>query len=451
MAALKDLEGKKIGRYQLVRHLETGGMAEIFLARHEGPGGFKKELVIKALQARYAEDPAVVAMFLEEARIGAELNHPGIVDVFDAGFDEGVHYIAMEHIPGKTLTEVIRRGIEVSKPLSRTDASYIIAQVADALGYLQHGLDAEGRPFEIVHRDVSPSNVVIGHGGQVKLIDFGIARQGKGVKEDAGTRPGKVAYMSPEQVQALPLDGRSDIFSLGIMLYEITLFRRLFRGKPEAVMRRIVNEKPPPPTFVARDYPPALELCVLRALARRTEDRYPSADAMFRELDAFLGSSGSRVGHRALAEYVAAIEDRGAEVSELGARRARAFMDDEGVFLDPNEEELDFDGAAHRGGAGTGASIAAALSAAGPLVPVGDTAAARRLTPMPPAASRAISATLVAASRRSPSAETAPELEKEHPQVARTVGAAGGRARMWVGILLVAAAAAALTRFLMEF
>ncbi len=371
----KDLKGRKLGGYTVLEHLETGGMAEIFLARHEGPGGFTKNLVLKTLQGRYADDPLVVKMFLEEARIGALLNHPSIVDVHDAGEEDGVHFIAMEHIPGQTLTEVVRRGIQVSRPLSRTDAAYILAQVADALAYMQDGLDTNGRPFQIVHRDISPSNILIGQGGQVKLIDFGIARQGRAVREESGARPGKVAYMSPEQVRALPLDGRSDLFSLGIILYEITLGRRLFRGAPEVVMKRIVEDKPPPPTYVDREFPPALELAILRALEKRPEDRYRGAEDMYRDLDAYLATAGARSGNRLLGDYVRALFDPEAPVSEAGARRARAFMDDEGVFVD---EELDLDRRSRTPADG----LAAALQAAGPLVPVG-AQAKRQPTPGP--------------------------------------------------------------------
>src|SRR2546423_4938594 len=243
MPSPKDLKGRRVGRYDLVEHLASGGMAEIFLARHEQEAGFSKELVLKILQARYAEHAEVVRMFLDEARLAAKLNHPNIVDVYELGRDEGLRYIAMEHIRGKTLTEVVRRAIEVSRPLPVDHAAYLVAETAAGLAYMHDGSDGRGQPFRIVHRDISPSNLVISFSGQVKIIDFGIAREDSAAA-DSGARPGKGSYMSPEQVQGGALDGRSDIFSLGTILYEITLGRRLWRGPKEVVMRRIVEEKP---------------------------------------------------------------------------------------------------------------------------------------------------------------------------------------------------------------
>src|SRR5437870_4703151 len=136
MGAPRDLKGQRVGRYTLVDHLASGGMAEIFLARHEVEGGFAKELVLKILQGRYAENPDVVRMFVDEARLGAKLNHPNIVDVYDVGVDGGLHYIAMEHIPGKTLTDVVRRALEVSNPLPLDHAAYIVAETAAGLAYM---------------------------------------------------------------------------------------------------------------------------------------------------------------------------------------------------------------------------------------------------------------------------------------------------------------------------
>ena len=197
MASAKDLKGTRLGRYTLVEHLATGGMAEIFRASHEAAGAFRKELVLKILQPRWAEHPAVVEMFLGEARIAAMLEHPNIVDVYDVASEEGTHYIAMEYIRGKTLTELARRAIEVSQLLYLDIGAHIVAEIAAALAYMNEGLDDNGQPMQVVHRDVSPTNVIIGTSGQVKLIDFGIARQGTGIKEESGIRPGKASYMSP--------------------------------------------------------------------------------------------------------------------------------------------------------------------------------------------------------------------------------------------------------------
>jgi tRNA A-37 threonylcarbamoyl transferase component Bud32 len=356
----KELKGKRVGRYTLVDHLASGGMAEIFLARHEAEGEFAKELVLKILQDRYADHQEVVGMFLDEARLGAKLNHPNIVDVYDVGSENGLRYIAMEHIPGKTLTEVVRRGIEVSKPLPLDHAAYLVAETAAGLAYMHDGTDSHRRPFRIVHRDISPSNLIVSYSGQTKIIDFGIAREGEGPDPESGARPGKVSYMSPEQVQGGKLDGRSDIFSLGTILYEITLGKRLWRGAKEVVMRRIVEENPPPPTYVDRSHPPALELIVLRALEKRPEKRYPDAGQLFEELEAYLVASGARTRNHQIAQYLHDMFGKDAQVSEMGVRRARAFADDEG-----DEDELDFD----RPTRGAGKALADALRSSNPFAP----------------------------------------------------------------------------------
>jgi serine/threonine protein kinase len=357
----KELKGKRVGRYSLLDHLASGGMAEIFLARHEAEGDFAKELVLKILQDRYAEHPEVVRMFLDEARMGAKLNHPNIVDVYDVGQDQALRYIAMEHIPGKTLTEVVRRGIEVSKPLPLDHSAYLVAETAAGLAYMHDGTDNHRRPFRIVHRDISPSNLIISWSGQTKIIDFGIAREGEAPDLESGTRPGKVSYMSPEQIQGGKLDGRSDIFSLGTILYEITLGKRLWRGPKEVVMRRIVEENPPPPTYVDRAYPPALELIVLRALEKRPEKRYATAGELFEELEGYLVASGARTRNHQMAQYLHDLFAQDAQVSEMGVRRARAFEDDEA-----DEDALDFD----RPTRGAGKALADALRSSNPFAPV---------------------------------------------------------------------------------
>lgn len=343
--------GKTLGRYTVVEHLDSGGMAEIFLAVNEGASegaspvrsggaGFRKALVLKLLQSRYHDNAQVVEMFKDEARIGARLHHPSIVDIYDFATAEGQHFIAMEHIEGRILTQLIRRGLEVGQPLPLGLAAYICAQVAEGLAYMYEGRDRSGQPLSVVHRDISPTNIIISDRGHTKIIDFGIATDHGDRKEDHEGRPGKYSYMSPEQVQGQRLDGRSDIFSLGIILYEITLGRRLYRGKPQVIMKRIVEEQIRPPTFLDRDYPPALEKIVMKALAKRPQDRYASAEAMGRDLDAFLGSLPERIGERQVATYLRAIEAPSAAISDRGRRRAAAFVGEDDDYED---EELDFD------------------------------------------------------------------------------------------------------------
>jgi serine/threonine protein kinase len=361
-AGAKQLIGKKLGRYTLVEHLATGGMAEIFLARDEASGSFRKDLVLKILQPRWAEHQAVVEMFEGEARIAAMLSHPNIVDVYDLATDQGNTFIAMEYVRGKTLIELAKRAIEVSQQLPLDVGVHIIGEVAAALAYMNEGIGADGQPMQVVHRDVSPTNVIIANTGQVKLIDFGIARQGSAVSEQEGIRPGKASYMSPEQAKGEALDGRSDIFSLGTILYEITVGRRLWRGAKEDAIRRIVEEKPAPPSFVVREYPGDLEMVVMRALEKRPEDRYQSAGELADDLQKFLQEMGAMMrSHHQMARYLRDLYSPAAEaqITEDGMRQARIFAEgDEG-------EALDFDQVPSHG---PGAALARALRAAGSAV-----------------------------------------------------------------------------------
>jgi serine/threonine-protein kinase len=361
MSSTSELIGTQLGRYSLIEHLATGGMAEIFLARQEGMGKFKKDLVLKVLQTRWEAYPEVVDMFLEEARISALMSHPNIVEVFDIAAENGRHFIAMEHISGRTLAELARRAIQVTKSISIEVGAYIAAELASALAYMYDGSDGIGEPFRVVHRDISPSNILISTTGQVKLIDFGIARQGN-VTQESRARPGKFTYMSPEQVQGLPVDGRSDIFCLGTILYEITLGRRLWRGPREVSMKRIVEERPKPPTFIRRDYPTELELIVLRTLEKKPEDRYQSAAELHGDLQGFLARSNAHLrSHFHMADYVAKIfsEEAEALISEAGRKRAQEFVDNtDGAESEPADLDFDADLAA-----GPGAALARALRA----------------------------------------------------------------------------------------
>jgi hypothetical protein len=226
--------------------------------------------------------------------------------------------------------------------------------------------------MHVVHRDVSPTNIIIGTSGQVKLIDFGIARQGTAIKDEPGIRPGKASYMSPEQAQGIPLDGRSDIFSLGTILYEITVGRRLWRGSRENAVRRIVEEKPAPPTYVRHDYPGDLEMIVMRALEKKPEDRYQSAQEFANALQYFLQDSGARMrSHHQLARYLRELysPEAEAQITEDGIRQARLFAEGDEDGQRDDVEALDFDQAAADG---PGAALARALRAGGSALKVDD-------------------------------------------------------------------------------
>jgi serine/threonine protein kinase len=301
---LPNMIGRKVGRYEVIRHLASGGMAELYIARQQAMGGFEKPVVLKLLQPRYAEKASVVTMFLDEARLAAKLNHPSIVHVYDVAEAGGMKYIAMEYIQGETVAEIVTRGLATNNYLPLEHAVHIVAQTAAGLAYAHERREPDGRILRIVHRDVSPTNVLVSYEGQTKIVDFGIARAQDELREEAGILPGKASYMSPEQIRGEGADYRSDVFALGIILYELTLCQRLYRGAPDEVMRRIVDETITPPTALRRDYPPALELIVMRALEKRPEDRFQSAETMRHELEEFLDDSGLRTGNRRVSLYM---------------------------------------------------------------------------------------------------------------------------------------------------
>jgi tRNA A-37 threonylcarbamoyl transferase component Bud32 len=343
MGSIDEMIGRQVGRYRIVRHLASGGMAELFIARQEAMGGFEKEIVVKILQGKYAENPRVVQMFLDEARLAAKLNHQSIVHVYDVADDGGMKYIAMEYIRGETLTDIVRRGLSVGRYIPLEHAVHVVRQTAAGLGYAHSAHDLEGKQLRIVHRDVSPTNILVTMEGQTKIVDFGIARVQDELRDEAGVRPGKASYMSPEQVRGEGVDYRSDIFSLGIILYEIALGQRLFRGPADTVMKRILEETIPPPTAIKRDFPPALEQIVMRALEKRPEDRYQSAEQMRVDLEEFLADEGLRTGSRRMALYMKDIfPPQGGTPAPGVPAAAEGGLPLEARVRD-DSEELDFD------------------------------------------------------------------------------------------------------------
>jgi hypothetical protein len=247
--------------------------------------------------------------------------------VYDVADEGGVKYIAMEYIHGETLIDIVKRGLAVGKYLPLEHAVHVVRQSAAGLAYAHGRREADGRLLRIVHRDVSPTNILVSYEGQTKIVDFGIARIQDELREESGILPGKASYMSPEQVRGEGADYRSDIFSLGVILYEITVGQRLYRGKPKEVMKRIVEDKVPPPTAVRRDYPPPLELIVMHALEKRPEDRYQSAEEMRVDLEEFLADEGLRTGTRRMGLYMNEIFAPAAPVSAAGVDQSRGYGD----------------------------------------------------------------------------------------------------------------------------
>ncbi|MBI3184428.1 MAG: serine/threonine protein kinase [Myxococcales bacterium] len=279
----------EFGRYQLLKKIASGGMGQIFLARAAGERGFEKLLVIKRILPHLLEDEEFFTMFFDEARVSARLNHPNIVQIFDLGEVEGSHFLAMEYVPGEDLRRLdkLLRSMEQSIPLGL--ACRIIADAAAGLDYAHKARDSQGQPLGIVHRDVSPQNILVGFDGGVKLIDFGVAKAaGRGQQTATGILKGKYAYMSPEQVDGLEIDHRSDIFALGIVFWEILTAKRLFKGESDLTTMRLVKDcSVPPPSRVSSELPPAIDEIILKALARNRDQRYPDAMAFRLAIEEF--------------------------------------------------------------------------------------------------------------------------------------------------------------------
>lgn len=281
------------GKYTLLRELASGGMAKVYLALQRAVAGFEKLVVVKRILPELARDVNFVEMLLAEARTAATLNHPNVVQTFDVGEHEGTYFIAMEYINGEDVRSIVR-GMKLKNvnefPLEHTLT--IINGMCAGLAYAHAKRGLDGAPLNIVHRDVSPQNVLVTFSGDVKIVDFGIAKSTAAVvseKTTAGQLKGKVPYMSPEQARGEDLDHRSDIFALGIMLFELTTGRRLFKAKSDyETLRLICDRDYPRPSQVRPDYPPALEAVVMRALEKDVTKRYQSAQDMQADIEAFI-------------------------------------------------------------------------------------------------------------------------------------------------------------------
>ncbi len=273
----------RFGRYEVIQHLASGGMAEVYLARTIGDGGFVRHLVVKAMRPSAGLDGTFARMFLDEARLAATLHHQHIAQVFDLGTSEdGSYYLVMEYVHGETVRNVMAAARARSVPLPPGFGVAVAAAVASALAYAHERTDDRGLALGIVHRDVTPANVLVGHDGAVKLIDFGIAKAvARTSTTMTGVVKGKAGYMAPEQILNQPIDARTDVFSLGIVLYELTTGERLFAGATDfESAQRCVEAEVRRPSRVVRGYPRALEEVVLTALSREPGGRFATARAM---------------------------------------------------------------------------------------------------------------------------------------------------------------------------
>ena len=303
----------RIGRYQLCYHLASGGMASVFLARAVGPAGFWKPVALKRIHPHLARRKDFVAMFLDEARIAARIDHPNVCAVHDFGEADGTYYLAMEYLVGVPLIRLLHAMEREAKAgRSRFEstrwhalAARVIADAAAGL-HAAHELSEGGEPLGVVHRDVSPQNVFVTFAGAVKVVDFGIALARDRVQEtETGTLKGKLGYMAPEQAASGALDRRADVWALGVCLWEMLVGARLFRrGTPMETLRAVADAPIEAPSSRRAGVPAELDRIVLRALSRDREGRQPTARALARELEAFVRATGEPTGLSDLAEWM---------------------------------------------------------------------------------------------------------------------------------------------------
>ncbi|HEX2676396.1 MAG TPA: serine/threonine-protein kinase, partial [Polyangiales bacterium] len=295
------------GKYQLLEQLARGGMAEVYKAKAHGVEGFEKILVIKRILPELSQNPRFVEMFINEAKIAVTLSHANIVQVFDLGQAQGSYFIAMEFVAGMDLATTLKRAHRSQRRLTPELAVYIVSELAKGLDYAHRRKDAERNPLNIVHRDVSPQNVLLSYEGEVKLTDFGIAKARTLAQSvtDVGVVKGKYAYMAPEQIVGKPLDARADIFSAGVLLYEALAGVNPFQASSNYdTLQRIRTGDVTPIENLVGDVPEEVVRVLRTAMAHDPEKRYPSAGHLYEDLIQYLYSAGRRFGARDLADFL---------------------------------------------------------------------------------------------------------------------------------------------------
>jgi serine/threonine-protein kinase len=313
-----------LGKYRLLKLLATGGMAEVYLARQAGAAGFQKQVCLKRILPHLARDRQFVEMFLNEARVASQLDHPNIVSIFDLGESNGNYFIAMEFIDGPSLRAVALRAAELNELLPVAEVVRIVSQAAGGLHYAHELPGPDGQPLGLVHRDVSPDNLLVHRNGTVKIVDFGIAKAaGSTGNTGTGALKGKVAYMAPEQLRGEPVGRRADVFSLGVVLYELLAGHRPWDAPTEvALIARILNEEPQPLTEVREDALPALWSIVERALAKDPGQRHQTCQQLQADLEQYLVSLGQSATSSRLADFVRAYSPPPALMQEGPAAEA---------------------------------------------------------------------------------------------------------------------------------
>ncbi len=290
----------------MLKHIASGGMADVLLARTDGIEGFERHVVLKRIRLEHARDQRFIDMFLDEARLAANLHHQNVVQVHDIGEAGGEYFFAMEYLHGEDVRSMLSKVAKAKTHMPLGHVVNIVASAAAGLHYAHERRGPDKKPLNIVHRDVSPANIIVGYDGSVKIVDFGIAKAAmRQVETQAGSLKGKVSYMSPEHCKGGAIDRRSDVYALGVVLYELATTTRLFKGESDyLVMDAICNGKIPLPRVRRSDLPNELAMIIMTALATEPERRYQTAEEMRQALEQFAIKQQLTANAGALATYL---------------------------------------------------------------------------------------------------------------------------------------------------
>ena len=339
---------RNFGEYELLRRVASGGMAEVYLAKAAGVAGFEKHLAIKMIRENLSDDVEFIEMLVNEAKLAVRLNHNNIVQVFDLGKIDRRYFIAMEYINGRDLHALLVKTAKQDVYVPFEVAAYIVRETCAGMHYAHNRNDEHGRPLSIVHRDISPQNILLGFAGEVKLVDFGIAKANIQRNEtQVGILKGKFCYMSPEQAWGDKLDNRSDVYALGVVLYEMLTGQMLHQEEDQLkLLEQVRRAQILPPTSIRREIPSDLEAICMQALERDRADRFPSAAAFGQELTRYLALHAPTYAQSDLARYFCEVfdEERADDAAELRARDVNLSTRNVAIeVMDRNEFKPDSD------------------------------------------------------------------------------------------------------------
>ncbi len=358
------------GRYQLLERLAVGGMAELYRARSVAAAGVSKAVVVKKILPAFAGQRDFVRMFVNEAKIAVTLSHGNIAQVFDFGEVDGEYYLAMEYVRGQPLSKVIRRAHALGLPwLPEEYAVFIALEMTKGLQYAHTRSDEAHRPLHIIHRDVSPQNLIIGYEGEVKIVDFGIARARGATDSELreGAVKGKYPYFSPEQARGDEVDLRTDVYATGVVLYQMCCGRLPHEGKMVQTMQSILRGEFPAPRSLNPGLSAELEEVLLRAMAASSEDRYPSAEAMGHALSEHLHKAKGRVSSRSLSDFMSFLFEPELLAAGVDLKQAHTIIEQVPTWRrQGHAPRKDAAEAAHTHSAPTAPAVSPSTPAAGP-------------------------------------------------------------------------------------